>query len=92
MASRTDASSGRRFRLKGCRVVVTGKFQNKSRLDVQLLVIKHGCDLRRDVSQRTSFILAGIRPGVTKMKLAAKFKIPIYGLKDFLKKDFLAKS
>lgn len=91
MASRTDASSGRRFRLKGCRVVVTGKFLNKSRFDVQLLVIKHGCTLRRDISQQTSFILAGARPGVTKMKTAAKLKIPIYGLNDFLKKDFLAK-
>lgn len=90
MASKTDTSS-RRYRLKGCRVVVTGKFQNKTRLDVQLLVIKHGCNLRRDISQQTSFILAGVRPGVTKMKKAAKLKIPIYGLNDFLKKDFLAK-
>lgn len=78
--------------MKGLRVVLTGKFQNKSRFDVQLLVIKHGCDLRRDVSQNTSFILAGDKPGVTKMKNAAKLKIPIYRLSDFLKKDFLAKS
>lgn len=91
MASSTATSSGRRYRLKGRRVVVTGKFQNKSRLDVQVMVIQHGCNLRKDISEQTSFILAGARPGVAKMKKAAKLKIPIYGLNDFLRNDFLTK-
>ena len=49
------------------------------------LVIQNGAKLVKSVSKKTSFIVAGNKPGPDKIEAASKLGIKIIGSEDFLK-------
>ncbi len=73
--------------LQGMSIVVTGSFDKPfDRKKMEELVVQNGGKLVKSVSKKTSFIVAGEKPGPDKMTLAQKFSIPVISKEDFLKK------
>ncbi len=61
----------------GKAVVVTGKFKECSRRDVQALLLASGCTLMGSVSRRTSVVIAGEDPSST-IRAAKALNIPVW--------------
>lgn len=70
-------------RLQGKYVVITGVFEDYSREELEKLVILSGGQIRKSVSSKTSFIVAGQFPGPSKMAKAAQLEIPVHDLSTF---------
>lgn len=67
-------------------IVVTGSFEKPyDRKKLEELVIQNGAKLVKSVSKKTSFIVAGNKPGPDKIESALQLGIKIISSKDFLK-------
>lgn len=72
--------------LGGQSIVVTGSFEKPyNRKKLEELVILNGAKLVKSVSKKTSFIVAGSKPGPDKIKLANQLGIRIITSEEFLK-------
>jgi len=78
MSVRTDGSGKLSSALEGKTVVVSGTFR-LSRDEMKALVIKHGGKCSSAVSSKTSFLLAGEKPGPEKIKKCEELGIPVMG-------------
>jgi DNA ligase (NAD+) len=73
--------------LAGLSIVVTGSFEKPfDRKKIEELVKQNGGKLVKSVSKKTSFIVAGSKPGPDKMESAQKFSVQIITKEDFLLK------
>ena len=72
--------------LKGKSFVVTGNFGTpQRRKEIEQLVEKYGGKKVSSVSKNTDYIIAGEKPGASKIKKAAELNIPLITEQDFLK-------
>jgi DNA ligase (NAD+) len=62
--------------LSGKTFVVTGSLEMGSREDVEDWIRAHGGTVASSVSGNTSYLVAGIKPGGSKVKAAAKHNVP----------------
>jgi len=69
--------------LSGKSIVVSGNF-SRSRDEMKALVERHGGKNTSSVSAKTSYLLAGEKPGPEKMKKAADLGIPVLSEPEFL--------
>lgn len=65
-------------------IVVTGVF-DEPRSEIESRLRKKGFDVANSVTKSTNYILAGNKPGSTKIKAANKFNIQILSYKDIFK-------
>ena len=70
--------------LKGKTIVISGNF-SISRERMKQLVAAHGGKNSGSLSGKTSFLLAGEKPGPEKMKKAGTLGIPVMSEEDFMK-------
>lgn len=71
--------------LAGKSIVISGTFEKHSREEYKVLIEQHGGKNVSSISKRTSFVLAGIGMGPSKMQKAESLGIPIVNEEDFLK-------
>jgi len=84
--SHTVELNTRTDKLANLSIVVTGSFDKPyDRKKMEELVIQNGAKLVKSVSKKTSFIVAGNKPGPDKIEAASKLGIKIIGSEDFLK-------
>ncbi|MGQ9847030.1 MAG: NAD-dependent DNA ligase LigA [Bacteroidales bacterium] len=73
-------------RLENLSIVVTGSFEKPyDRKKIEELVIQNGAKLVKSVSKKTSFVVAGNKPGPDKIELASQLGIKIISSEEFLK-------
>jgi len=77
-----EAAAGR---LAGKTLVITGELESMSRDEAEELVRREGGKAASGVSANTDYLVAGAKPGGTKMRAAEKHKTPILDEKAFLK-------
>jgi NAD-dependent DNA ligase len=65
--------------LTGKTFVVTGSLEMGSREDVEAWIRGHGGTVSSGVSGQTSYLVAGVKPGGSKVKAAAKHGVPTLG-------------
>lgn len=65
--------------LSGKTFVVTGSLEMGSREDVEAWIRAHGGTAASSVSSHTSYLVAGVKPGGSKVKAAAKYGVPTIG-------------
>lgn len=70
--------------LEGKTIVISGNF-SVSRDDMKELIIRHGGKNSGSVSQKTSFLLAGSKPGPEKLRRCAELRIPLVSEEEFRK-------
>ncbi len=70
--------------LEGKTIVISGNF-SISRDEMKLLVAKNGGKNSSSVSGKTSYLLAGSKPGPEKLKKAAELGVPVIGEEEFRK-------
>lgn len=72
--------------LRGKSFVVTGNFGTpQRRKEIEQLVEKYGGKKVTSVSKNTDYIIAGEKPGASKIRKATELNIPIISEQDFLK-------
>lgn len=72
-------------KLEGKSVVITGSFATPNRrAELESLVVQHSGQLQSSVSSKTSYVVAGDRPGESKVMKATKLSVPIISEEDFL--------
>jgi len=71
--------------LSGKSIVITGIFTNHEREEYKKIIEKHGGKNLSSVTTGTTFILAGEKPGPSKIEKARKLGIPVHSEEDFLK-------
>ncbi len=72
--------------LAGQSIIVTGSFEKPyDRKKLEELVSLNGAKLVKSVSKKTSFVVAGNKPGPDKMESAGQLEIKIISSEDFLK-------
>ena len=69
--------------LAGKTVVISGNF-SISREEMKSLIERHGGKNSSSVSSRTSFLLAGTKPGPEKIRKAEEIGVPVIGEESFL--------
>jgi DNA ligase (NAD+) len=69
--------------LNGLKFVVTGKFANFERTEIQKIIEQNGGSFSSSVSKNTSFVLAGEKPGDNKIKPAENLGIKIISEEEF---------
>jgi DNA ligase (NAD+) len=72
-------------KLVGSSIVVTGTYQGFSRDQMKTLIEKHGGKTASGVSAKTTYLLAGEKPGPDKIQKAQKLGIRIISEEEFLK-------
>jgi DNA ligase (NAD+) len=72
-------------RLAGKTLVITGELESMSRDEAEDLVRREGGKAASSVSANTNYLVAGAKPGGTKMRAAEKHTTPILDEKAFLK-------
>lgn len=70
--------------LAGKSIVISGTF-SISRDDMKALIEKHGGKNSGSISGKTSFLLAGEKPGPEKLRKCVQLDVPILSEEDFLK-------
>jgi DNA ligase (NAD+) len=70
-------------KLNGLKFVVTGKFANFERTEIQKIIEQNGGSFSSSVSKNTSFVLAGEKPGDNKIKPAQTLGIKIISELEF---------
>jgi DNA ligase (NAD+) len=70
-------------KLNGLKFVVTGKFANFERTEIQKIIEQNGGSFSSSVSKNTSFVLAGEKPGDNKIKPAENLGIKIISEEEF---------
>ncbi|HWE60900.1 MAG TPA: NAD-dependent DNA ligase LigA [Chloroflexota bacterium] len=65
--------------LSGKTFVVTGSLEMGSREDVEAWIRAHGGTISSSVSSHTTYLVAGVKPGGSKVKAAAKHGVPTLG-------------
>ena len=72
-------------KLTGSTIVVSGTYKNFSRDQMKQLIEKHGGKNASGVSAKTTYLLAGDKPGPDKVQKAQKLGVRIISEEDFLK-------
>ena len=72
-------------KLQGKKFVVSGTFQNFSRDELKKSIEENGGKVVSSVSKNTDYLLAGEKPGPSKVEKAKKLGIPIISEEDYLK-------
>ena len=70
--------------LNGKTIVISGNF-SVSRDEIKALIVSHGGKNSGSISSRTSFLLAGEKPGPEKIKKAESIGTPIISEEEFRK-------
>jgi len=70
--------------LAGKSIVISGTF-SISRDEMKALIEKHGGKNSGSISSKTSFLLAGEKPGPEKLRKCEQLEIPIMGEEEFMK-------
>lgn len=78
----TSGTSAVSDRLKGCTVVVSGNF-SRPRDEIKSLIVAHGGKNTGSVSGKTTYLLAGEKPGPEKIAKAEKLKVKIINEEEF---------
>ncbi|MDB5074550.1 MAG: ligase, NAD-dependent [Chloroflexi bacterium] len=65
--------------LSGQTFVVTGSLEMGSREDVEAWIRAHGGTVSSSVSSHTTYLVAGVKPGGSKVKAAAKHGVAVLG-------------
>ena len=74
-------------KLEGMSIIVTGSFATpKRREELEKMVEQNGGKLQSSVNNKTTFVVAGEKPGASKVQKAEKLGIPIISEADFLAK------
>ena len=71
-------------KLNGKKFVISGTFQNFSRSDIKKSIEKNGGKLVSAISKNVDFLLAGDKPGPSKISKAKSLGIPIISEEDYL--------
>ncbi len=71
--------------LGGKKFVVSGTFKHFSRDEIKEDIEKHGGQVVSSVSKNTDFLLAGEKPGPSKMQKAQQLGIPVISEEEYLK-------
>jgi DNA ligase (NAD+) len=71
--------------LQGKKIVVSGTFRHFSREGIKEDILAHGGEPVSSVSRKTDFLLAGEKPGPSKVAKAQALGIPIIGEEEYLK-------
>ncbi len=71
--------------LQGKHFVVSGTFKHFSRDEIKEDIEKHGGIVQSSVSGKTDFLLAGEKPGPSKMAKAQQLGIPVISEEEYLK-------
>ncbi len=71
--------------LTGKTFVVSGVFDHFSRDGIKEAILKYGGKVSSSVSSRTSYLLAGEKPGPNKLEKAHALGVPVISEEDFLK-------
>ena len=80
-----DDDSPKSDKLAGMNIIVTGSFATpQRRSELEKMVDDHGGKLQSGVNAKTSFIVAGAKPGASKVQKAEKLGIKIISEADFL--------
>ena len=72
-------------KLNDKKFVITGTFQNFSRSELQENIEKNGGQIVSSISKNTDYLLAGEKPGPSKINKAKNLQIPIISENDYLK-------
>lgn len=72
-------------KLSGCTIVVSGTYAKYSRDEMKSLIEKHGGKNSSGVSAKTTYLLAGDKPGPDKVLKAQKLSVKIISEDEFLK-------
>jgi DNA ligase (NAD+) len=72
--------------LAGKTVVITGELEGMTREEAEELVRRAGGKASSSVSKSTAYLVAGTKPGGTKMRAAEKHGTPVIGLAELLKR------
>lgn len=84
--SHTKEENNKTNLLANLSIVVTGSFEKPyDRKKLEELVVQNGAKLVKSVSKKTSFIVAGNKPGPDKIESASQLGIKIISSEDFLK-------
>lgn len=80
-----DDDAPKSDKLAGKNIIVTGSFATpQRRSELEKMVDDHGGKLQSGVNAKTSFIVAGAKPGASKVQKAEKLGIKIISEEDFL--------
>lgn len=71
-------------KLENLKIVVSGKFYNFSREEIQDFIANHGGRVMTSISSKTSYVVAGENMGPSKLAKAEGLGIPIISEDDFL--------
>lgn len=80
-----DSNKNKSNILNGKTFVISGTFEILSREEIKQLVLENGGKLSSAVNSKTKIIIGGESIGPTKKQKAYLLKIPIIGVKEFLK-------
>jgi len=80
-----DSNKNKSNILNGKTFVISGTFEILSREEIKQLVLENGGKLSSAVNSKTQIIIGGESIGPTKKQKAYLLKIPIIGVKEFLK-------
>lgn len=70
--------------LKSAKIVISGSFENYSRDELKEMIENYGGKPVQSVSAKTDYLLAGEKPGPSKLEKAEKLSIPVISEEDFL--------
>lgn len=74
-------------KLAGLNIIVTGSFATpKRREELEQMVAENGGKLQSSVNNKTTFVVAGLKPGASKVKKAEQLGVQIISEEDFLSK------
>ncbi|MCQ2252444.1 MAG: NAD-dependent DNA ligase LigA [Bacteroidales bacterium] len=74
-------------KLEGMNIIVTGSFATpKRREELEQMVAENGGKLQSSVNNKTTFVVAGLKPGASKVKKAEQLGVQIISEEDFLSK------
>ena len=81
----TDDEMPKSNKLEGKKFVISGSFEHFSRDELKKKIEENGGKVVSSVSKNTDYLLAGEKPGPSKMEKAKKLGIPVISEEDFLK-------
>lgn len=70
--------------LKGKKIVISGTFSNHSRDEYKQMIERNGGENVSSISGKTSFVLAGVNMGPSKLEKCKKLKISLVSEDEFL--------
>ena len=84
-ASAAEDLAPKSDKLAGMNIIVTGSFATpQRRSELEKMVEQHGGKLQSGVNAKTNFVVAGAKPGASKVQKAEKLGIKIITEEDFL--------